>query len=180
MNNLKQKVVGIDKPIQSIQTQLYDNLSKIWNGEIEGYGRIYKNNNSTGEIIPEWYNSITKEYDSVYYDDSKSATFCFLVSDKDNTSDEYAFKAQVKCVFSVNLDKIYSENAERLDAKAESEVVNLFRENYSQTIIKSIEKTIETVYLGYSIEKIKKSDNIQPRHVFSVNFDLIYYFDNQC
>lgn len=180
MNNLKQKVVGIDKPIQNIQIHLYDCLSKMWNGEIEGYGRVYKNNNSAGEIIPEWYNSITKDYDLVYYDDSKSATFCFLVSDKDNTSDEYAFKAQVKCVFSVNLDRIYYENSERLDAKAELEVVNLFQENYSQATVKSIEKTIETVYLGYSIEKIKKSDNIQPKHVFSVNFDLIYYFDNQC
>lgn len=180
MNNLRINTIGIDVSIQEIQKSLYKYLSQRWDGKIEGYGRVYKNKNSEGDFIPEWYNSANKDYQNVYYEDSKSAVFCFLVSDEDPTNNEFVFTSKVKCVFAVNLEKILSSK-ERVDLEAQRDAVQFLRDSDFNTFkITSIQKTIESVYAGYNIKEIQKSANIQPLHVFSVNFDLQYYLTDKC
>ena len=159
MNNLLLNTKGIDVSIQEIQTYLYESLSQRWNGDIEGYGRVYKNIDSKDRVFPQWYNSSTEDYKDVYYDDSKSAVFSFLVSDDDSTNDEFVFTSKVKCVFGIEF---------------------LRNSDFNRIKITSIQKTIESVYNGYNIEQIKLSGNIQPKHVFSVNFDLQYYLTDKC
>ena len=60
MNNLRINTIGIDVSIQEIQKSLYKYLSQRWDGEIEGYGRVYKNKNSEGDFIPEWYKYLSQ------------------------------------------------------------------------------------------------------------------------
>ena len=180
MNNLLLNTKGIDVSIQGIQRYLYESLSQRWSGDIEGYGRVYKNIDSTDRVFPQWYNSSTEDYKDVYYDDSKSAVFSFLVSDDDSTNDEFVFTSKVKCVFGIDLSKVFDSN-KRLDSEAQRDVVEFLRNSDFNTIkITSIQKTIESVYNGYNIDQIKLSGNIQPKHVFSVNFDLQYYLTDKC
>ena len=142
MNNIRINTIGIDASIQEIQKSLYKYLSQRWDGKIEGYGRVYKNKNSDGNVIPEWYNSTNRDYQNVYYDDSKSAVFCFLVSDEDLTNNEFVFTSKVKCVFAINLEKILSSK-ERVDLEAQRDAVQFLRDsNFNTFKITFMQNTI--------------------------------------
>ena len=185
MNNLREQITGIDVPIQEIQISLYNYLLERWAGTITGYGRVYKNRTSDGSVIPEWFDSnigTSGGYKSVYYDDSTGSNFCFLVGDNDSTNDGFVFTSNVKCVFAVNLDSLLSSSSnERLDSVVQRDAVEFLRDSdYNTFKITGIQRTIENVYSGYSIENIQASGNIEPLHVFSVNFDLQYYLTDKC
>lgn len=182
MNNLKTSPIGIDKVIQDVQVTMYGLLSNLWSGDIEGFGKVYKSLNSENNIIPEWYNSSKKDYEDVYYDDSKSCVFCFLVSDNDSTTDEFVFTSNVKCVFMVDLSKIYTDNSLRNDSEAQRDAVQALRDSDFQNFdITQIQRGIDNVFSGYFTDKIKSSKiDTQPLHCFSVNFDLQYYLTDKC
>ena len=104
MNNTLASLEGLSSAIQSIQKELYDSLLNFWLGDIEGFGKVYKNvQNSSDNIpkyyksskifIPEVYNSNKGDYEDVFYNDSKSCVFCFLTEDKDITEDNLLFKS---------------------------------------------------------------------------------------
>ena len=139
MNNLLISSEGLSAAIQTVQEELYASLPNFWAGDIEGFGKVYKNiENSSDDIpkyyksakifIPEVYNSTKGDYEDVYYNDSKSCVFCFLISDKDNTDDELVFKNNVKVVFMVDLSKIYPLDNERQDAKAQKDAIQVLRD----------------------------------------------------
>ena len=97
-NNLLNEPYGIDVSIQEIQTDLYSEIETIWNGEIEGYGRVYKNPVNTGVdtpeayatskiITPEWFNAEKQDYESVFFDDNKACVFCFLTDETDSSEE---------------------------------------------------------------------------------------------
>lgn len=191
MNNLLDKAIGIDATIQGVQVDLYEQLAEIWSGDIDGYGRVDKNPVNTGEeiptyyqtskiVIPEWYNSLKKDYEEVYYNDSKSCVFCFLIGDEDTTNDSMLFKAKVKAVFMVNLEKIYPKETDRATSKAHRDAMEIMR-NYSfnRYDIESIEKRIEIIFREYTTEKIRFND-MHPLHCFAITLDLEYYLTDKC
>ena len=117
MNNLLSNPVGLDSTIDKIQKDLYEQLCSVWEGEIEGYGRVYKNPVNTGESIPDyyqtskivtpaWYNSKLDDYEDTYYDDNKAAVFCFLTQENDSTEDSVVYTSSIKIAFMVDLSKI--------------------------------------------------------------------------
>jgi len=182
MNNIRSSVIGIDKVIQDVQTDVYDFLSSLWSGDIEGFGRVYKNIDKNNNSIPEWYNVSKGDYEDTYYDDKKSCVFCFLVGDNDSTTDEFVFTSNVKCVFMVDLSKIYTGNVLRNDSEAQRDAVQALRESDFQNFsITQIQRGVDSVFSGYFTDKIKDSQiDMNPLHCFSVNFDLQYYLTDKC
>ena len=191
MNNIRENLFGLDKTIQSVQKDLYNELAKVWAGDIEGYGRVYKNlENTTDDIpkyyksskifIPEWYNASKKDYEDLYYNDNKSASFCFLTSDRDDTEDSLKYTTRTKVAFMVDLSKIYLDENERLDERAHRDVVEILRNfSFNKYQITGIEKGVDFVFNGYSTMNIR-FDDMHPQHCFSVNLDLEYYLTDKC
>ena len=191
MNNLKNELFGIDAAIQGIQIDLFAQLSIVWSGDISGYGRVYKNiENSTDKIpkyyksskifIPEWYNALKKDYEDLYYDDNNSAVFCFIVGDADTTEDSIVYTTKAKCVFMVDLSKIYAGEAERLDAKAHRDAMEVFRNfGFNKFNVTGITKGIDFVFTGFTTLNMRFED-MHPQHCFCVNMDLQYYLTDKC
>ena len=190
-NNLLNEVFGIDNVIQSIQEELYAELSIIWKGDIDGYGKVYRNPVNTGVdtpeayatskiITPEWFNPEKQDYEDVFYDDSKSCVFCFLIDDEDISNDEYIFNNKVKVVFMLDLNKIYDVVPQRLDTKSQVDAVQILRDiSYSRYNVLGIERRIENIFRDFST-KVIKFDNMDKRHIFSVNLQLNYLINDKC
>lgn len=190
-NNTLTELIGLDATIQGIQIDLYDQLANVWSGDIEGYGRVYKNlENSTDDIpkyyksskifIPEWYNASKGDYEELYYDDNKAAQFCFIVGDSDTTVDSNLYTTKTKVVFMVDLNKIYPGNTQRLDEKAHRDAIEILRNfGYNKFQITGISKGIDFVFTGFTTLNIRFND-LHPLHCFSVNIDLEYYLTDKC
>ena len=190
MNNTLASAEGLSAGIQSIQEELYTALVNSWAVDIEGFGKVYKNvQNSSEDIpkfyksskifIPEVYNSSTGNYEDVFYDNSKSCVFCFLISDKDTTEDGGLFTNKVKVVFMVNLSMIYPNDAERQDSKAQKDVVEILREINGDYEINEVERGIDNIFNQYTTSGVK-FDDMHPLHSFAVNIDLNYYLTDEC
>lgn len=186
MNNLLTEPLGIDKDIQEIQIDLYDKLSSIWQGEIEGYGKIYRNPVNKGKdtpeayatskiITPEWFNALTQDYENVYFNDNKSCVFCFLTSDTDSSENGFVFSNNCKVIFMSDLDKIYPNVAQRQDSKQEVQAIQILRDiSYNKVDVVGIERRIENIFREFS-SKEAKFDNMNKRNVFAINIKLTYY-----
>lgn len=191
MNNVLTTPIGLDKAIQNVQVDLYNALIEKWDGDIDGYGRVEKTPMNTGDtipeyyetskiVIPEWYNASKKGYEEVYYDDKKSCVFCFAIQDEDKTLDQQVFTCKVKCVFMVDLSKIYPASEERMSSKAQKEAVEILRDlSYGEFKITGIERRIEIIWRGYKTSHITH-DDMHPLHMFAVLFDLNYYTETSC
>jgi hypothetical protein len=190
MNNLLSNAEGLSANIQSIQEEMYAFLSTRWSGDIEGYGKVSKNIDNTSEevpkyyktsriFIPEVYSATQKDYIDVYYDDNKSCVFCFLVGDRDTSTDEVLFTTRAKAVFLVDLTKIYPNDTERQDSKAQKDAIEGLRTINGDYKITGVEKGINTVFNDYMTANIK-FDDMQPLHCFAVTLDLNYYLTDKC
>tara|TARA_R110000822_G_scaffold2062_1_gene9742 strand:- start:2797 stop:3369 length:573 start_codon:yes stop_codon:yes gene_type:complete len=189
MNNILANPLGIDQRIQDIQTLLYEKVSSLWLGDIDGYGRIYRTPLNSGAdtpeayatskiITPEWFNAETQEYESVYFNDNKSTTFCFLTSEVDSTDDEFNFLNNVKIVFMSNLDKIYSNVSQRQDSKQEVQAIQILRDiSFGRFHVTGIERRVEKIFQEFS-SKEAKFDNMNKNHIFSININLSYTIAN--
>lgn len=174
MNNTLTSPYGIDVDIQDIQVRLYEALSLKWGGDIDGYGRVYRNLNNEGSYDPDWYVG-ANEYKSVKYNDDFSCLFTFIDSNNHSTSDEYLFNTDVKVVFMVDLDRIFSGETDRVDSKAHLEVLEILRSySFNRFSINGIEKGVKNVFSGFKTSDIQFTD-IHPYHCFSVNIKLNYY-----
>lgn len=179
MNNTISTTVGIDTVIQEIQTELYNGLSAEWNGNIDAYGRVYKNIQNDGKIKPRWYVG-DKEYSDVYYNDNFSCVYCFIDDDNHKTEDEFIFTSKVNIVFMVDLKQLKPSEVDRADSEVQRDVLNLLRkEAFNRYTVTGITKGIKNVFRGFDISKISFSDE-QPFHCFSVNIDLYYEITENC
>jgi len=174
MNNTISTTAGIDTVIQSIQTDLYEELKVDWVNSIDAHGRVYRNIDANGKTKPRWYVS-NGEYKDVYYNDEYACSFMFVDDEEHDTEDEYLFTTGVKVVFMVDLQRILPEETGRADMIAQSKVVDILRtyafERFSVT---GITKGLRNVFRGFDTGSIKFSD-IQPYHCFSINLDLNYH-----
>jgi hypothetical protein len=191
MNNLLSTPVGLDATIYKIQKDLYEQLSLVWKGEIEGYGRVYKNPVNTGETIPDyyqtskivtpaWYNAKLDDYEDTYYDDNKAAVFCFLTQENDSTEDSIVYTSSIKIAFMVDLSKIYPTSAERQDSRAQRDVAEILRSyNFEQYRITGLERRIDFVFREYLTSNIRFND-MHPLHCFAMKIDLEYFLTDKC
>lgn len=179
MNNTISKTIGIDKEIQSIQTTLYESLVSQWINDLDGHGRVYKNNDIEGRVFPQWYVG-DREYKDVYYNDAFSGLFMFVDSDNHSTIDEVVYSSEVKVIFMLDLSRIFPLETVRADMLAQNDVIEILRNNaFNRYKITGITKGLKNVFQGFNIDKIKFTD-MQPFHCFSVNLDLTYYLTDKC
>lgn len=191
MNNLLQRPIGLDKTIQGIQEDIYNEMQCVWQGNLVGYGRVEKTPVNDGEsvpdyyqtskiVIPEWYNARLKDYEEVYYNDDNAAQFCFLVGDTDSPIDERTFVSQGKVVFWVDLSRIYPIEEERATSRAHRDVMEVLRNfNLGRYEIGNIEKRIDIIFREYKTSNVQFND-MHPLHCFAVNLDLTYYLTDKC
>jgi len=191
MNNLLSNPVGLDSTIDKIQKDLYEQLCSVWEGEIEGYGRVYKNPVNTGESIPDyyqtskivtpaWYNSKLDDYEDTYYDDNKAAVFCFLTQENDSTEDSVVYTSSVKIAFMVDLSKIYPTSKDRQDSRAQRDVAEILRNyNFEKYNITGLERRIDFVFREYLTSSIRFND-MHPLHCFAIKIDLEYFLTDKC
>jgi len=191
MNNLLSNPVGLDSTIDKIQKDLYEQLCSVWEGEIEGYGRVYKNPVNTGESIPDyyqtskivtpaWYNSKLDDYEDTYYDDNKAAVFCFLTQENDSTEDSVVYTSSVKIAFMVDLSKIYPTGKDRQDSRAQMDVAEILRNyNFEKYNITGLERRIDFVFREYLTSSIRFND-MHPLHCFAIKIDLEYFLTDKC
>lgn len=191
MNNLLSNPVGLDKAITTLQKDLYREIADIWKGDIDGYGRVYKNPVNTGESIPDyyqtskivtpaWYNSKLDDYEDTYYDDNKAAVFCFLTQENDTTSDSLVYTSSIKVAFMVDLSKIYPTIKDRQDSRAQSDIVEILRNhNFNRFNITGIERRIDFVFREYLTSSIRFND-MHPLHCFAVKMDIEYELTDKC
>lgn len=179
MNFVSPYNVGIDNVINSVQTELYNLLIARWVDDINGYGRIYKNEDSQGKVTPKRHIS-EGDYEDVFFDDNFSGNFFFMDNDTHNSDDNLVYNAEVKCVFMVDLKKILLDDTGRPDEIAHRDVIEFLRtisdERYT---IKRVEKGVDTIFVGIDKSSIKVVD-LNPLHIFAVVLDLNYYLTDKC
>lgn len=171
MNHILSETHNIDTIIQDLQTKLYNYLVIKWGTDkIDAYGRVYKNEKE-GKIIPQVYNSTSKNYLRVFYN-GKS---CFFFVDDDNhpcIDYDHEFTTNVKICFMLNLSDLKT-STERVDADVKKDVVTFLTENDAQYRVKDYIKGIDNVFNEFDTSSLKKPD-MQPYHVFAINTEFSY------
>lgn len=159
---------GIDQTIQKIQTYLFDNLN--W-GDIEVYGRVYKNPSETKGLMLEAYIG-NNEYKDVFTNDSKNANIFFIEDDVHTSTEGIKFTNKLKIVFMVNLKKAYPNILHRADMEAEMKAIELIRKKAGFSFEK-VEKGIKQCLGEYYTESVKLQD-MHPYHIFSITGEITY------
>lgn len=178
MNYTLTTTIGIDHVIQSVQTDIYEWLTAVWDYELDGYGRIYKNLKD-GKYIPEYFIG-DNEYKEVYFNDKVKGSFMFIVDEKNPTEDEMVYINDVKVVFMLNLGEIFPTETNRADSMAHRDAVQALRRfAFMKYSITGVETGVENVFRGFDTSKIDVID-IHPNHCFSVNLKLSYYLTDKC
>lgn len=162
---------GIDTEIQKLQTYLFEKLN--W-GDIDVYGRVYRNQSKQKGVTLEAYIG-NNEYKDVFTDDTKNASIFFVEDDVHTTNEGILFKNKLKIVFIVNLEKASKNANHRTDMEVEIEVMKLIR-NKQNFSIEKLEKGIKSVLGEFNTDGIKLND-MHPYHVFSITGELSYYIN---
>lgn len=173
--------IGLDKTIQRLQTKIYDLLTVRWSGNVEVYGRAYKNQKKDTGFVLEWWNAAKEDYEDVYFNDSSSdAVIFFIDSRTDVSEDRNAFLADVKLVVMCNLEKILPPigNNKRRDEESHRDVMEAIRSANAITTT-GIEKDMNDIFSGIDTKKIK-FNNIHPLHCFAIPLRLSYYLTDKC
>ncbi|MBS3993118.1 MAG: hypothetical protein KGZ87_05330 [Bacteroidetes bacterium] len=168
MNHILTNPKGIDAVIQKIQMYLFDNLN--W-GEIEVYGRVYKNQSKDKKDVPEAYIG-KNEYKDVLINDTKNGSIFFIEGPKHNSKEGIRFTNTVKIVFMLNLQKIYPESVHRADMEAQMKAIELIRKK-TWFSFEKMEKGIKESLDDFYTENLKGYDE-HPFHVFSISGEITY------
>lgn len=176
MNVVKPSVIGVDIPIQKLQTALYTKLLALWPvtaNTFNMYGRAYRNQTNDG-YSPEVYAG-NNEYKDVYFDDSLAASAFFGLGDNQKT-DKASTTADVFVIFMVDLSKI-KPAATRNDEEARVDVERICLQRDYGFFLSNIITGIDQVFKEFSgwknVQGIKFRDE-HPWHCFRLNFKVTY------
>ncbi len=159
---------GIDTVIQKLQTYLFENLN--W-GDMEVYGRVFKNVSKDNKIVPEIYKG-KNEYEDVLINDSKSGSIFFIEDSKHTSKEGIKFKNTITVVFMLNLNKIFTESTHRADMEAQIKAIELIRKK-SWFSFEKMEKGVKESLGDFYSENLKLYDT-HPYHVFSISGEISY------
>lgn len=180
-NNTLPTAIGLDKSVQRLQTHLFDFLSQRWSGDIDVFGRAYRNLDKKEDYVLEWFNGDKNDYEDVYYNDSSSDAVLFFIDSKSETTDDrVSYLADMKLVVMCDISKILppTSSSKRRDEEAHRDLVEAIRDSGSTTI-EGIEKDMDTIFSGISTKDIK-FNNIHPKHCFAVLLKVNYYLTDKC
>lgn len=173
MNYTRINTVGVDRPIQRLQTALYNYLSGYFDS-LNGYGRVHKN--VEGEYFKLETHVSKGEYEDVLRSDD--SRFFFYLHNSINY--DVTPSAKVDVFFMVDLMD-YSTSPERLDEEILARVNKVI--NGSQFKIIGIEKGIDylnQILKGGNYDPTSRVKNIQfedmqPYHVFCFKCEVQGY-----
>lgn len=181
----KVKPVGMDIPIQKLQTYLHDKLLAIWgitSAEYNAYGRCYRNQKDDG-YVAEVYTG-NNEYREVYLDDRIAAMSFFGISG--DTEVEVENTASVHLIFWVNLSKLKAPIVHRADEEVRVDVQKLLNKGVFGFSLKEISTGIERVLQEYAgttqaeqanLDGLKFRD-MHPFHCFRFDMEVMYNKNN--
>lgn len=175
MNYLKETTLGIDDPIQRLQTYLYDSLVERWGfTDFNGYGRVYKNKRND-LVVPEYYAS-NREYKEVLLDDRINGIMFFSPSD---TIDIFGSLMTQECdiIFSFNLKDIGVSN-EREDEKIRQFILFTLNNYKGKKEIRQTVTGLNNVYIDYNGVADYFYD-MQDFHHFKIKV-LLRYINKNC
>lgn len=175
-NILKQTPVGIDIPIQQMQTYLYSSLLTIWglnDATYNAYGRAYNNATQDG-YSPEVYNG-NNEYNEVFYDDRFAATSFFGLGNEVRVNNR-AVTADVFIIFMLNLNLVkpgLNRNDEECHIDVQKLATRIFYGFTCTGLIVGINQVFKE-YSGWKKDKGIRFTDTHPQHCFRLNFKLQY------
>lgn len=176
----KSAPVGIDIPIQNLQTILHTKLNEVWQmsaGDYRAYGRCYRNQKDSG-YVAEWYIG-SREYNELYLDDRvKVISFFGLNSPIDHKISNIA---PVHLIFFVNVQSV-KNLSHRGDEEVRVDVQNIVQGDWYGFNLNRVVLGIENVldeYPGSLRDVGLKFRDMHPFHCFRFDFDLLYNI-NQC
>ena len=177
----KTKPVGIDVPIQQLQTFIHEQLVEKWELDDTDYkchGRCYKNKTDDGyiaEVYKGGNEAGKKDYEEVYWNDRLTAISFFGISD--NIDTEIQNTVNIHLVFFVNIKKLKPAIAHRADEEVRQDVQRLIGSNLFGFQFASIDLWLENVlkeYPGSRRSDGLKAVDMHPIHCFRFNFSLSY------
>ncbi len=172
MNNVLPKVEGIDRPIQNIQTLIYNRLSLVWgefgltSAQFQMYGRAYRNySDKHSGFIPQAYGSNGEYNNDLFFDDTLSALLWFGVNDPDGVKDGMQHTYNVSLYGFVNLDKLKPGNTtQRMDEAVINDVLRLIGVSKFGFTVTEVYRDIDSVLskFGGAIKKNALNRDMQP------------------
>lgn len=177
---IKTAPVGVDTHIDGLQKLLYTPLVAAWqldansNKDYNSYARAYRNQANDGHV-PEVYVG-SKEYKEVMIDDKVKALSFFVLGESVpfNTGQ---YQAPIALIFCVQLNKL-KNGTTREDEEVRSDVIRLVQNNLKWGFrFTGYETGIENVFKefdGLRRNTGMKFRDMQPFHVFRLNFELTY------
>jgi hypothetical protein len=160
--------LGIDIHIDN---QVTDYTAKLWVGKVnQFYGRVFRNENEEGKIIPEWWIS-GNEYKEVLTDDTKDAQCFFDVLPASEVMGN-DLKSEIQIYFMVNLYSLYPTYT-RTEA---SEQVIRDVLNYTKGTVLRVTRGFES-FKTWDYPQSSWRGDMSPYFLFRVDFTLIY---NNC
>jgi hypothetical protein len=188
MNNLKNKTVGNDTPIQLFQKFLYDSLKKIWTKvddlTLEGYGRVYRNANDIGYVPEVLVNSALEnntQYKQVYFDKTTMKALFFFSTDDLAKYSEGSETVNVSIIFITNISTLKPYIEHRGDEEVRNDVQSLLSQNRQNMILKGSETGFKNVFKQFSGLTNKDGEVFEDRHplfCFKFNMELFYQPNN--
>lgn len=163
----------VDFAIQKLQSWIYSQLT--W-ADYVSYGRIYKNKNESGDVIPEFYTS-NNEYIEILFNDRHDATSFFVASDNIDIFDKSILEQNVSLIYQAKIDKLYPSTTHRADSELHNEITKLLMSSPYDVELLSIEIGIDNVYKEFETENVKFTD-MSDFHV--CRFNLKIKFSTNC
>ncbi len=174
--------VGIDAPIQSVQTDLHNALLTEWGIDTalyECYGRCYRKK-IDGGYVAENYDG-NNEYKEVYWNDSLAAISFFGTGGR---IDEKQYQeADVHLVFFVDLKKIKPSITHRADEEVRQDIYQAINRGSYGLTFTGFEFYTENClreYPGSRRENRLKAVDMHPVHCIRLNFSMNYDILQNC
>jgi len=163
---LKDNTSGVDTQIQLIQKYLYNKLVSMYNCEIHGYGRVYKDGNkSVSKPIAYIGNGRYKEL--LFDSKIKGLHFFFIVNDESiSVKNSNLSNYQVELIIFVNdITKIKQGASHYADEEIKEDIKNIVSPYLRPDTVVKGEKALE----GFDISKLQF---IYPFFVFKIKSKL--------
>ena len=155
---------GIDIPIEELISKFTSNL---WTGFDTIYrGRIQRNERD-GDVIPEWFNPDTNEYEDILLNDKVDATvFVDVQPEEDYTS---RFSANVAICFAINIKTLYPSVTERATEYAHADAMSVIKKTKFKP-----NKLIRGLDAFKDYKLVKQTDNMNQFYLFKIEATIVY------
>jgi len=179
-NNLVQTPVGIDYPIQLLQTYLYERLYNLWgttgltSDTFDMFGRVYRNKTADG-FVPEWYKGLKEYGEDLFHNDRIAVHMYFGLNDPTKSDNAYQ-TSNISLYVWCNIQKLYPEpTTQRQDEQVIMDVVRMISDgNRYGFKVTDYYRDIDNVtakFSGFAKSQAQVNNNMQPKLAFRIDME---------